>query len=103
MRHTANRRDLSYLCEDLNRGLEKLLDSGELDEYQQEQARQALEIVKELSGLDIGAKSRLAGMQYILSEIQLELWEGDETNLMVQLMIDDIQEFMDWTYPKLGA
>ena len=96
MGHTANRRDLSYLCEDLNRGLEKLLDSGELDEYQEEQAKQALEIAKEVSGLDIGAQSRLDGMQYILSQIQLELCVGDETYLMVQHMIDDIQDFLDW-------
>jgi hypothetical protein len=76
--------------------LEKLLDSGELDEYQEEQAKQALEIAKEVSCLDIGAKSRLDGMQYILSEIQLELWEGDEMNLMVQHMIDEIQGYLDW-------
>jgi hypothetical protein len=103
LRHTANRRDLTYLCEDLTKGLEKLLDSGELDEYQVEQATQAFEIAKGTNGLDIGAQSRLDSMQYILSEIQLELWEGDATNLKVQHMIDGIQVFIDWTYPKLGA
>ena len=95
LKHYIVRRHAGYLCEDLANGLEKLLASGELDEYQTEQAIKALEMVKEVSGLDIGANFYFGGMQFVLSEISLELYEGDETNLKVQKMINDIQEHLD--------
>jgi len=99
LKHSKIKRHAGYLCEDLTNCLEKLLDSGELDEYQAELAKQAIAKAMEVSGLDIGVSPRLNEIQYLLSEIQLDLWIGEEINLLVQHMIDEIQEHLDSLVP----
>jgi hypothetical protein len=90
------KRSLGYLCEDLIRKLTKLRDCNDEGQIDPEMLDQALELVIEVSGLELGIERRLNDLQYCLGEVQIYLWEGSDEYLRVEDCIAQIQDFLDW-------
>ena len=93
---SRKKQSLGYLCEDLTTTLNKLRvcnDEGQIDP---EMLDQALELVIEVSGLELGIERRLNDLQYCLGEVQIYLWEGSGEYLQVEDCIAQIQDFLDW-------
>lgn len=90
------KQSLSYLCEDLNRKLAKLRDWNDEGEVDEEILDQAVELIAEVSGLDIGTEGCLNKLQYLLGDMQLYLWEDSIEYLQLDDCIAQIQDFLDW-------
>lgn len=90
------KQSLGYLCEDLNRKLEKLHDWNDEGQIDVEMLDQAVELLVEVSGLDIGIERRLNELQYCLGEIRIHLLQGSAEYSQVDDCISQIQEFLDW-------
>ena len=100
MVHKQRHRELTYLIEDLTKDLNKLSDSGELEYYDKElvtQVHQKLEILKHMQ---IGTTDVLDSIQYLLGEIRTGRYDRDEVSLQIDLMIDYIQDYLDWLTPN---
>jgi hypothetical protein len=98
--HKQRHRELTYLIEDLTKDLNKLSDSGELEYYDKElvtQVHQKLEILKHMQ---IGTTDVLDSIQYLLGEIRTGRYDRDEVSLQIDLMIDYIQDYLDWLTPN---
>ncbi len=96
MVHKQRHRELTYLIEDLTKGLNKLSDSGELEYYDKElisQIHQKLEILKPMQ---IGTTEVLDSIQYLLGEVRTGRYDRDEIHLQVDRMIVNIQDYLDW-------
>jgi hypothetical protein len=94
--HKQRHRELTYLIEDLNRDINKLSDSGELEYYDKElvaRIHQKLEILKLMQ---IGTIEVLDSIQFLLGEIRTGRYELDEIHLQVDRMIEYIQAYLDW-------
>lgn len=87
---------LGYLCEDLTRKLAKIRDWNDEGQIDQEMLDQAAELIKQVSGLDIGIERKLNEVQYILGEILVHLWEDSIEAMQLEDCIAQIQEFLDW-------
>jgi hypothetical protein len=92
----SKKQSLGYLCEDLKRKLAKLRDLNNEDQIDEEMLDRAVELIAEVSGLDIGSERRLNDLQYCLGEIQIHLWEGSIESLQINDCIAQIQDFLDW-------
>ena len=90
------KQSLGYLCEDLIRKLTKLRDCNDEGQIDPEMLDQAVELVTEVSSLDLGIERRLNDLQYCLGEVQIYLWEGSGQYLQVEDCIAQIQDFLDW-------
>ncbi len=100
MVHKQRHRELTYLIEDITKDLNKLSDSGELEHYDKEliaQIHQKLEILKPMQ---IGTTEVLDSIQYLLGEIRTGRYDRDEISLQIDLMIDYIQDYLDWLTPN---
>jgi hypothetical protein len=98
--HKQRHRELTYLIEDITKDLNKLSDSGELEHYDKEliaQIHQKLEILKPMQ---IGTTEVLDSIQYLLGEIRTGRYDRDEISLQIDLMIDYIQDYLDWLTPN---
>jgi hypothetical protein len=96
------KQSLGYLCEDLNRKLAKLQDwnnEGQIEAYM---LGQAVELITEVSGLDIGIERRLNDLQYCLGEIRVHLWEDSAEYLQIDDCLLQIQDFLDWSLSNLN-
>ena len=90
------KQSLGYLCEDLSRKLAKLRDWNDQDQIDQHMLDQAVELIAEVSGLDIGIERRLNDLQYLLGEMQIYLWEDSIEYLQIDDCIAQTQDFLDW-------
>jgi hypothetical protein len=90
------KQSLGYLCEDLDRKLAKLRDRNDEGEVDEEMLDQAVELIAESAGLDIGIERRLNDLQYCLGEMQIYLWEDSFEYLQLDDCIAQIQDFLDW-------
>jgi hypothetical protein len=93
---SRKKQSLGYLCEDLTTKLNKLRDCNDEGQIDPEMLDQALELVIEVSGLELGIERRLNDLQYCLGEVQIYLWEGSGEYLQVEDCIAQIQDFLDW-------
>ena len=92
----SKKQSLGYLCEDLNRKLAKLRDWNDQDQIDEYILDQAVEMVAEVSSLDIGIERRLNDLQYCLGEMQIHLWEEGIESMQLDDCIAQIQDFLDW-------
>jgi hypothetical protein len=69
------KQSLSYLCEDLSRKLDKLRDWNDEGEVDEEMLDEAVEMIADIAGLDIGIEGCLNELQYFLGDMQIYLWE----------------------------
>ena len=92
---SRKKQSLGYLCEDLRRKLAKLRDWNDQDQIDQCMLDQAVELIVEVSGLDIGIERRLNDLQYCLGEMQIHLWEESIESMQVDDCIAQIQDFLD--------
>jgi hypothetical protein len=90
------KQSLGYLCEDLNRKLAKLRDWNNDDQIDGAMLDQAVSLITEVSGLDIGIERRLNDLQYCLGEMQIHLWEDSIEFMQIDDCIAQIQDFLDW-------
>jgi hypothetical protein len=90
------KQSLGYLCEDLSRKLAKLRDWNDQDQIDQHMLDQAVELIAEVSGLDIGIEKLLNDLQYCLGEMQIHLWEESIESMQLDDCIAQIQDFLDW-------
>jgi hypothetical protein len=87
---------LGYLCEDLTRKFAMLRDWNDQDQIDEYILDQAVEMIAEVSSLDIGIERRLNDLQYCLGEMQIYLWEDSIEYLQLDDCIAQIQDFLDW-------
>lgn len=92
----SKKQSLGYLCEDLNKKLAKLRDWNDENQIDGDMIDQAVSLISEVSGLDIGIENRLNNLQYCLGEMQIHLWEYSIEYLQLDDCIDKIQQFLDW-------
>lgn len=85
-----------YLCEDLNRKLDKLRDWNDEGEVDEGMLDLAVELIGEIAVLDIGIEGRLNELQYFLGDMQIYLWEDSIESLQLDDCIAQIQDFLDW-------
>ena len=90
------KQSLGYLCEDLNRKLAKLRDWSDEGQVDVDMLDQAVYLVAEVSGLDIGIERQLNDLQYSLGMMQVYLWEDSIEYLQIDACIAQIQDFLDW-------
>lgn len=90
------KQSLGYLCEDLNRKLSKLRDWNNDDQIDGDRLDQAVSLITEVSGLDIGIERRLNDLQYCLGEVRVHLLEDSAECLLLDDCIAQIQDFLDW-------
>jgi hypothetical protein len=91
------KQSLGYLCEDLIRKLAKLRDWNNDDQIDGAMLDQAVSLITEVSGLDIGIEKRLNDLQYCLGEMQIYLWEDSIEFMQIDDCIAQIQDFLDWS------
>jgi hypothetical protein len=92
------KQSLSYLCEDLSRKLDKLRDWNDEGEVDEEMLDEAVEMIADIAGLDIGIEGCLNELQYFLGDMQIYLWEDSIEYLQLDDCIAQIQDFLDWSY-----
>jgi hypothetical protein len=92
------KQSLSYLCEDLSRKLDKLRDWNDGGEVDEEMLDEAVEMIADIAGLDIGIEGCLNELQYFLGDMQIYLWEESIEYLQLDDCIAQIQDFLDWSY-----
>jgi hypothetical protein len=92
------KQSLSYLCEDLSRKLDKLRDWNDEGEVDEEMLDEAVEMIADIVGLDIGIEGCLNELQYFLGDMQIYLWEESIEYLQLDDCIAQIQDFLDWSY-----
>jgi hypothetical protein len=92
----SKRQSLAYLCEDLNRKLAKLRDWNDEGQVDEGMLDQAVELIAQVSGLDIGIERRLNDLQCCLGEMQIHLWEESIESMQIKDCIAQIQDFLDW-------
>jgi hypothetical protein len=92
------KQSLSYLCEDLSRKLDKLRDWNDEGEVDEEMLDEAVEMIADIAGLDIGIEGCLNELQYFLGDMQIYLWEESIEYLQLDDCIAQIQDFLDWSY-----
>ena len=90
------KQSLGYLCEDLTRKLVKLRDWNDEDQIDEHSLDQAVQLITEVAGLDIGIEIRLNDLQYCLGEMQIHLWEDCIESILIDDCIAQIQDFLDW-------
>ena len=90
------KQSLSYLCEDLSRKLDKLRDWNDEGEVDEEMLDEAVEMIADIAGLDIGIEGCLNELQYFLGDMQIYLWEDSIEYLQLDDCIAQIQDFLDW-------
>lgn len=90
------KQSLGYLCEDLSRKLVKLRDWNDEGQVDEGMLDQAVELIAQVSGLDIGIERRLNDLQYCLGEMQTHLWEESIESMQLDDCIAQIQHFLDW-------
>jgi hypothetical protein len=93
-------RELTYLIEDLTKDINKLSDSGELEYYDKELVTQIHQKLEILRPMQIGTTEVLDSIQYLLGEIRTGRYDRDEISLQIDLMIDYIQDYLDWLTPN---
>jgi hypothetical protein len=93
---SRKKRNLGYLCEDLERKIAKLRDWNDEDDVETYRLDEAYSLISEIAGLDLGFELRLNDLQYCLGEMQIYLWDGSEHYLLIDECIAQIQEFLDW-------
>jgi hypothetical protein len=93
---SRKKRSLGYLCEDLTKKFSTLRDWNDEDQIDEELLDQAVELITEVSGLDIGIEKRLNDLQYCLGEIRIHLWEDSAEHLQIDDCLCQIQDFLDW-------
>jgi hypothetical protein len=94
LRH--KKQSLGYLCEDLNRKLSQLLDWNDQDQIDRDMLNQAVRLIAEVSGLDIGIERSLNNLQHLLGEIQIHLWDDSAEYVQIDACLCQIQDFLDW-------
>jgi len=92
------KQSLSYLCEDLSRKLDKFRDWNDEGEVDEEMLDEAVEMIADIAGLDIGIEGCLNELQYFLGDMQIYLWEDSIEYLQLDDCIAQIQDFLDWSY-----
>jgi hypothetical protein len=90
------KQSLGYLCEDLNSKLSKLRDWNNEDQIDGEMLDQAVKLIAEVAGLDIGIERRLNDLQSYLGEMQIHSWEDSVEFMQIDDCIAQIQHFIDW-------
>ena len=90
------KQSLGYLCEDLSRKLAKLRDWNDEGEIDEEMLDEAVEMIADIAGLDIGIEGCLNELQYFLGDMQIYLWEDSIEYLQLDDCIAQIQDFLDW-------
>ena len=100
MVHVQRHRELTYLIEDLTKDINKLSDSGELEYYDKELVTQIHQKLEILRPMQIGTTEVLDSIQYLLGEIRTGRYDRDEISLQIDLMIDYIQDYLDWLTPN---
>lgn len=90
------KQSLGYLCEDLTRKLARLRDGNEEGLFDEDELDRALQLVIEVSGLDIGIERLLNDLQYCLGEMRVYLWEHTSEYRQLDECIAQIQDFLDW-------
>jgi hypothetical protein len=94
--HKQRHRELTFLIEDLIKGLNKLSDGGELEYYDKELMAQILQKLQILKPMQIGTREVLDSIQYLLGEIRTGRYDGDDVCVQVDIMIDYIQDYLNW-------
>jgi hypothetical protein len=98
--HKQRHRELTYLIEDLTKDLGKLSDSGELEYYDKELITQIHKKLEILKPMQIGTTDVLDSIQYLLGEIRTGRYDRHEISIQINLMIDYIQDYLDWLTPN---
>ena len=96
MVHKIKHRELTYLIEDLTKDINKLSESGELEYYDKELVNQIHQKLDVLRPMQIGTTEVLDTIQYLLGEIRTGRYDRDDIHLQIDLMIDYIQDYLDW-------
>jgi hypothetical protein len=94
--HKIKHRELTYLIEDLTKDINKLSESGELEYYDKELVNQIHQKLDVLRPMQIGTTEVLDTIQYLLGEIRTGRYDRDDIHLQIDLMIDYIQDYLDW-------
>ena len=96
MVHKQRHRELTYLIDDITRGLNRLSDSGHMAFYDHELIAQIHQKLEILRPMQIGTIEVLDAIQYLLGEIQTGRYEDEEPFIQVGFMIDYIQDYLYW-------